>query len=197
MPEAGEPSPPADAPPRVHSASPEWTPGTGPRPAAVVASICLWSTYLVTDAVGGNIELLPASSTAIVPQAIGILLGALVINMAMLVFMLVMSSGLNWARIALAVCGTLRLLLGLLVLIGGALNSFTAYLSLLLLLLAAAIVTMFTPAGNRWFTSGDQAGRRRGPLPNYSMSFCSNCGNQIELTSRFCRCCGTRVLLRI
>ena len=155
-----------------------------------MASICLWTAYLALDAIIGTIEWLPASSTAINPQAIGPLVGALVADMAMLIFMLVMQTGRNWARIVLAVCGSLRLLLGLLVLIASVLNSSTPYISLLLLLLTVAIVTMFMPAANGWFTLSGQAGERPGSAPNNAMPFCSSCGNRIEAFSSFCKYCG-------
>lgn len=108
----------------------------------------------------GETEALLASlpSMAVTLQAIGALVGALVFDAVMLVFTLVMRRGHNWARIVLAVFGSLRLLFLLFALIAGAANAVTA---VLLLLLVAAIVTMFLPAANAWFARAYSAWNRR------------------------------------
>jgi hypothetical protein len=135
-------------------------PDSGFRPAVVVASVCLWIAYLAIDAVAGIGFFLSLPSMAVTPQAIGALVGALVFDVVMLVFTLVMRRGYNWARIVLAVFGSLRLLFLLFALIAGAANAVTA---VLLLLLVAAIVIMFLPVANAWFALSGQAGQRPGP----------------------------------
>jgi hypothetical protein len=120
---------------------------------------CYLAIDLAIGAVAGIGFFLSPPSAAVTPQAIGALVGVLVVDVAMLVFTLAMQNGRNWARIVLAVFGSLRLLFLLFVLIGGAANAVTA---VLLLLLVAAVMTMFMPATNAWLALSGQADQRPG-----------------------------------
>jgi hypothetical protein len=132
----------------------------------VVVSVCLWVAYLAADAIGGVQSFYSASSTAASPQAIGVLAGGLVVDVVLLVFMVVMQSGRHWARVVLAVGGSLRLALGLFllidVLLSGASGASTGFVLVLLLLLSGAIVAMFMPAANAWFALSGRARRWSG-----------------------------------
>lgn len=141
----------------------------GTRPKEVEISFWLWIAVLVFSALGVVItffqidrvrteainELLaqnPTMDRSLIESAatagliVGIMIGLLFV-VAEFVFAFLMRGGRNWARIVLAVLGGLGVLLELVGLVGTA----GAVGLLQLLLLSAAIVTMFLPPANAWF----------------------------------------------
>jgi hypothetical protein len=121
-------------------------PAAPTRPTPVEVSFWLWAVYLALDAVAGGVFLLTQGSV-VTREQIAMFVVALLVDAAMLVFAFLMREGRNWARIVLAVLGSLRLLLLLFVLIVGGNVMFAA----LLVLVGAATGTTFLPAANVWF----------------------------------------------
>lgn len=140
----------------------------GTRPKEVDISFWLWIATVVLGALGVVVmyiqidllraelvnSLLAQDSTvdrptverfATVGSVVAIVIGLVLVGTQLLLVFL-MRAGRNWARIVLAVLGGLVVLFGL---IGFALSTLSGLLQLLLLV--AAIVTMFLPAANAWF----------------------------------------------
>ncbi|MGH3800072.1 MAG: hypothetical protein ACRDTD_08075 [Pseudonocardiaceae bacterium] len=145
----------------------------GTRPKEVEISFWLWITTIVLGVVAAlitypQIEQLQADAidqalaqdptldrSSIESITAGALIGGIVIGLlfvvAELVFVFLMRGGRNWARIVLAVLGGLFVLIGLFGLVVSA-EASSAIGLLQFLLLIGAIVTMFLPAANAWFT---------------------------------------------
>jgi hypothetical protein len=146
-------------------------PPRGPRPRSVEISFWLWVGYLALSALGVlgaftqldqiRAEMIkvitenPSLDPAVIDRlTTGFFVGVLVVMVVFIVvaftLALLMRAGRNGARIALAVLGALALLLWLLGLAGSGGSVLRAGL-LQLLLLVAAMATMFGSAANSWF----------------------------------------------
>jgi hypothetical protein len=124
-------------------------PHQGLRPRPVEASFWLWIGYLALDAVLGGVAFLTVDPSVVPREGIAMLVVALLVDLAMLIFAFHLRAGRNWARIVLAAFGSLRLLFLLFALLAGAAGGLFA--AILLLLVGAAMVTMFVPTANPWF----------------------------------------------
>jgi hypothetical protein len=121
------------------------------------AQCWLWIAYLTLDVVLAVVAMTLARSAidgGVSRQQIAIVVVALLVDVAVLVFAVLMRGGRNWARIVLAVVGGLRVLILLFILIAGAGGPMVA---VLFLLVAAAVTTMFVPAANAWFVPRQRA----------------------------------------
>jgi hypothetical protein len=144
----------------------------GPRPRSVEISFWLWIISLILGAAGSVAALTqldriraeainralaqnPTLDQSMTQSVVtGVLIGAVAVALlfvvAELVFVFLMRGGRNWARIVLAVFGGLSVLFGLVGLAGTAGPVLVASF-VQLLLVVAAIATMFGPAANAWF----------------------------------------------
>ncbi|HEY6424142.1 MAG TPA: hypothetical protein VIY28_13020 [Pseudonocardiaceae bacterium] len=146
----------------------------GPRPKEVEISFWLWIGTFVLGLVGGALQYprFDQIRTETINRALAqnptldrssfesIFTGALVVGavigltffVAEVVFVFLMRGGRNWARIVMAVLGGLSVLFGLIGLAGGTAGTSVVTGLLQLLLLIGAIVTMFLPPANAWFS---------------------------------------------
>jgi len=130
------------------------------RPKEVTLSFWLWVTSLVAglvswaflvsqyDTIGGT-ELGQVKETIAVVLAVSLTID-LLFSAVQLMFAFSMRKGRNGARIAIAVTGVLRVLLGLFSLVDAA-GGQLALLVITLIISIGAMVTMFLPGANPWF----------------------------------------------
>jgi hypothetical protein len=145
-----------------------------PRPRTVEISFWLWIVNLALGAIGSAVALAqidqvrtdainkaiaqnPTMDRSVISSvATGVLIGSVAVGLLFiavgLLFVFLMRGGRNWARIVLAVLGSLSVLFGSIGLVSDTGPMLVAAV-LQLLLVAGAIATMFVPAANAWFRS--------------------------------------------